>query len=242
MYSILGLPTDLQRRGRHVGETHEVVFTLDPNKFIEKNQQRLSIGNQKNFSVHIALKSQLTTGLIPCISYDRTYQKDGRTHWPFPPDTKGFLYYTIPPGKPRIAGELRLRITSSDNPASFAGGSDLLRINSQPWSRSLYTISKLYIPLYNKLKEERFIPDDLVTILSTFPPKRLLYGRSQVLYTLNDTFIIDFSSPGQYFFVITEQGVETLPFRGQFFDNRDSCGGTPYKGAYTNHHSSMLSN
>ena len=55
----------------------------------------------------------------------------------YPPDTKAFLYYSIPPGKPRIAGELRLRFASSDDHASFENGSDLLRKNGHPWTRSL---------------------------------------------------------------------------------------------------------
>lgn len=106
-------------------------------------------------------------------------------------------------------------------------------MNGQPWSRPLYVVSKLYTPLYQKLREDRLVPDDLDNILSSFPQKNVIYSRSQLLYTLNDTFIIDFSYAGQYFSVITEKGVETLPFRARFFDNRDSCRGTPYRGAYT---------
>jgi len=72
----------------------------------------------------------------------------------------------------------------------------------------------------------------LDTILSTFPPKNVIYSRSQLLYTLNDTFIIDFNKAGQYFSVITEKGVETLAFRSQFLDHRESREGAPYTGAY----------
>ena len=222
----------LQRRGGHVGDDHEVIVTLDPHKFAKKKQQRISIGNQQNFSARITLRNQLTCGIVPCISYDRSHRTETQTHWPYPPDTNGFLYYTTPPDRPRIAGELRFRVTSSDDPASFANGSDLLRMNGQLWSRPLYVISKLYTPLYQKLREDRLVPDDLDNILSSFPQKNVIYSRSQLLYTLNDTFIIDFSYAGQYFSVITEKGVETLPFRARFFDNRDSCRGTPYRGAY----------
>ena len=151
--------------------------------------------------------------------------------WPYPSDTKAFLYYTTPPGRPRIGGELRLRVTSSDDPTSFTNGSDLLRKYGQPWSRPLYIISRSYTPLYEKLREERLVSDELDAILSAFPSKsKLAYSRSQLLYTLNDTIIIDFSNAGQRFFVITEQGVERLACRGHFFDNRDSRRGTPYTG------------
>ena len=43
-----------------------------------------------------------------------------------PPDTNAFLYYFTLPEKPRIAGELCLRVLSNDDLASFESGSDLL--------------------------------------------------------------------------------------------------------------------
>ncbi|KAF8816983.1 hypothetical protein BYT27DRAFT_7205417 [Phlegmacium glaucopus] len=224
-------PINRYRRRLHVGKDHGVILTLDANKFAEKKQQRLSIGNQKTFSARITLRNRLNHTLIPNISYDRTHQTDTRTHWPYPPDTKGFLYYTTPPERPRISGELRFRLTSSDDPMSFASGSDLLRLNGQPWSRPLYVISKSFTPLYQKLREDRLVSDDLHTFLSTSTMKNVLYSRSQLLYTLNDTFLIDFSTIGQYLFVITEKGTETLGFRGRFFDSRDSHKGTPYTGS-----------
>ena len=50
-------------------------------------------------------------------------------------------FYTTPcqKKKPRIAEELRLRVTSSDDPASFDSGSDLLRTDGLPWSRPLFS-------------------------------------------------------------------------------------------------------
>ena len=72
---------------------------------------------------------------------------------PYPPDTKAFLYYSIPSGKPRIAGELRLRVASSDDHASFESGLDLLRNNGHPWTRPLYTIPRTHSPVYEKLRE-----------------------------------------------------------------------------------------
>jgi hypothetical protein len=143
----------------------------------------------------------------------------------YPPDTKAFLYYITSPEKPRISGELRLRVAPSDDPASFDSGSDLLKLNGQPWSRSLYQVSKHYIPLYEKLREEGLVPDDLDAVLSTLPPQMPI---SQHLYTLNDTFIVEFGK-GRTFIVITEQGMEVMEFDGPFFDARSKR--FPYKGA-----------
>jgi hypothetical protein len=145
------------------------------------------------------------------------------------------------PEKPRIAGELRLRVTSSDDPASFESGSDLLRTNGLPWSRPLYILSKHYPPLYEKLREEQFIPDDLDRVLVTLPERRIQYSRHNVLYTLNDTFIINFvSNNSSRFLVITEQGVESLRINRLFFDGRGMFRGTPYTGADTNYHLSIV--
>ena len=126
------------------------------------------------------------------------------------------------PEKPRIAGELRLRrVALSDNdgdddddePATFESGSDLLLTNGQPWSRPLYVLSKSYSPLYEKLRKEGLVPDDLDMALSTLPSKMLSYRRSNLLYSLNDAFIVDFSNLGSTFFgdYRTRRGKDTAP-------------------------------
>ena len=167
------------------------------------------------------------TSLPLSISYDFSKTRKAT----FPPDTKAFLYYSTLPEKPRIAGELRLRVTSSNDPAFFESGSDLMDADGQIWSRPLYSLSKYYIPLYEKLKEDRLLPDDLVTALSTTPSRKCLYHRSQLHYTLNDTFTVDFSSRKSSFIVITEQGVESLHL-ALFIDSRKQhAKRRPYTGA-----------
>jgi hypothetical protein len=222
------------RRPRYI--TRTAIVTLDPNKLVEKKQQCLHIGGQPYFKTRIMLQSS------PVLSTALHYQRDRQVVLSYgnfyPPDTKAFLYYSMSPEKPRIAGELRLRVTSSDDPASFESGSDLLKSDGLPWSRPLYILSKFFLPLYEKLREERFVPDDLDRVLLTFPTARL--SRSQILYTLNDTFIVDFSTLESYVFVITEQGVQSLSFTYMFYDNRGKYKCTPYTGAYTNHHLLIL--
>jgi hypothetical protein len=163
-----------------------------------------------------------------------------RRYLPFPPNTKVFLHYFTSPGKPRIAGELRLRVTSSDDTASFESGSDLLKANGQPWSRPLFVVSKVYTPLYEKLREDRLVPDDLDAVLSTFTHRLPRYGRGQFLYTLNDTFIVDLGAQIWLLTVFTEQGMEELKFTGLFYEQRHGAMNVPYTGAYTNHDLSIL--
>ena len=217
---------------------HHVVLTLDPNKFAEKKQQRFHIGNLQAFIPFVSLLKQSSPVSVSRIDYEH----NGRMRLPYPPDTKAFLYYSMPPGNPRISGELRLRLTSSDDPASFASGSDLLRTNDRPWFRPLYGLPNSYFPLYEKLREEQFVPEDLHTILSTLPSVKLRYSRSRLFYTLNDTFIVDFSHYKFDLIVITEQGAEKLHLYELFSDGRSMFKALPgpYTGAYTNHHFSHI--
>ena len=202
-----------------------LVVTLDPNKFAEKKQKRFHIGNITEFQPRIWLHSQSRPVESPSLVYDRPMT--GRRI--YPPETKAFLYYFTPPEKPLIAGELRLRVASSDDPASFENGSDLKKLNGQVWSRPLFALSKFFIPLYDKLREELLVPDDLDAVLSTFPKRSIIYGRSQLLYTLNDKFIVTFAH-WQSFMVITEQGMETLLLHGLFIEMGAKI--KPYTGEY----------
>ena len=206
-------------------------MTLDSSKFAEKKQRRLHIGNLSSFRPRIVLHNRLSPVAGRQIDYNRTSFQN----LPYPPDTSAFLYYFSPPERPRIAGELRLRLAASDDHSSFERGSDLLKPNGHPWSRSLYNISKYYTHLYEKLREDGLVSDDLHAVLSTLPRRVCKFN----LYTLNDKFIIDFNNHLLCFNVITEQGIETLQFPTPFFEQHSRPRSQPYTGAYTNHHLSI---
>ena len=188
------------------------------------------------------LRNQSTPSEYTDLYYDSKRDNESGKLLPYPPDTKGFLYYATPAGRPRIAGELRFRVASSDDPASFESGSDLLKSNGQTWLRPLIVLSNFmnYIFLYEKLKEDLLVPDDLHTILSTFPHTSPKYSRSQILYTLNDTFIIELGATVQRISFVTEQGMESIFFTGQFSEQAEFHKRNPFTGAYTNHHLLIL--
>jgi hypothetical protein len=191
-----------------------------------------------SFSSYIMIHTgnQSRPVIAPSLLYG-TFRVSGRwIYLPFPPDTGAFLYYFTSPKETPIAGELRLRVTSSDDPASFESGSDLLKPNGQTWSRPLPFVSRFFTPLYEKLREERLVPDDLD---STFPHRFPRYGQNQYLYTLNDTFIVDFHGT-KTLTIVTEQGMEELKFTGPFYERRHGAMKVPYTGAYTNHDLSIL--
>ena len=215
-----------------------VILTLDPNKFAEKKQQRLNLSNVVYIKPHISLLNQ--SGLVEAarLDYDRRRNRKTGDSATYPPDTKAFLYYSVSPEKPRISGELRLRVASSDDHASFESGSDLLRTDGHPWTRPLCYLPKIFSPLYEKLRKEKFVSDDLHRVLSplisSMSPPFPKYRRSR-LYTLNDPFIVDFSKPKAFFFAITEQGMQNLILCDMFTDGRDRdihASIRPYTGAY----------
>jgi hypothetical protein len=180
-------------------------MTLDPNKFAEKKQQRFHIGDQKSFRPHIKLHNQSSPVKLQ-LCYDTKNRDESGTqiHLAYPPDTKSFLYYFTPPDKPRIAAEIRLRVTSCEDPASFESRYDLLILNGQPLSRPLFMLPRYYNPLYDKQREDRLVPDDLDAVLSTFTSIAPKFRRTQFLYTFDDTFIVDFGGHQQDLYAITE--------------------------------------
>ena len=201
--------------------TSKLVVTLDPSKFSEKNQRLFHIGDGLSFEACVALHNQSSPVVVPQLYYNPVKQ----LKLPYPPNTAAFLYYCSSPEKPRIAGELRLRVASSDDYASFESGSDLLTLDGRPWSRSLCRVSSRYIPLYKKLREEGFIPDDLDAVLSTFT--KVSTRGSQEIYMLNNPFIVDFFIGSQVFTVVTEQGMKKIKLT--FEDGRIRM--SPYTGA-----------
>ena len=92
----------------------------------------------------------------------------------------------------------------------------------------------MYYLLYEKLREDNLIPDDLDRALSTLAAEKFPTRQISTLYTLHDTFIVDFSISHSTFSFITEQGMGSLPLQRIFSDGRELCKFTPYSGAYTN--------
>ena len=116
--------------------TNHKIITLNPNKFVEKKQQCLHIGNIQSFTPHILLlkhSKHVKTVKSVTLYYNQNYMTSMGKVTLYPPDTKAFLYYSMSPEKPRIAGELRLRVTSGNDPSFFESGSDLLQPDGVIW-------------------------------------------------------------------------------------------------------------
>ncbi|KAJ3513801.1 hypothetical protein NLJ89_g2743 [Agrocybe chaxingu] len=112
---------------------------------------------------------------------------------PFPPDTRGVLYYHLPrPKEPILSGQLRFRLCQ--DPSAFQEGSDLLAANrGEPWSVSLYYLVKLkrMKPLLNLILEEGLVARRVVGEVEKLPTVR---SDCPQLYSIDWPFVVDFSS------------------------------------------------
>ncbi|KAF8968796.1 hypothetical protein BDZ97DRAFT_1755085 [Flammula alnicola] len=202
------------------------VWTLDPKQYAAKNQQRIFLQGTKKPSVHVHLSDQSTASLgVARVPFDLE-----ATRSPWPEDAMGFLYYHNPPNRPRIAGELRFRATSSDDPSTFATAKDFCLPSGQVWTRPLFSVATqpATYPLYQRLLQDGFVPPDLDKSLQGLPRLSIMYSRCQLLYDLQDTFLLDLSRQWHSLMVITEKKVVPIVWLRQFLDNRIHI--APYKG------------
>ncbi|KAI1787633.1 hypothetical protein LXA43DRAFT_1028282 [Ganoderma leucocontextum] len=124
---------------------HEIrnTRTLDPTKLTADHYIDCSLRTQPYLRV-LDHSPNGTTVASDANIWTRAYIYAGHSRWDgrkFPPDTRGFLYYHLPPGCPPIAGELRFRLTPSSDPAGFPTGSDLRTQTGIRWSVPLYKIA-----------------------------------------------------------------------------------------------------
>ncbi|KAK0218982.1 hypothetical protein IW262DRAFT_1069977 [Armillaria fumosa] len=81
----------------------------------------------------------------------------------YPKQTTGFYYYWIHPDLAATAGQLRFRLTPSNDPSLFTSGSDLLEPNGLPWTVSVPRLCGLQKFHYaNMLLEDGPVTKDLV--------------------------------------------------------------------------------
>ncbi|KAM5536375.1 hypothetical protein V8D89_009973 [Ganoderma adspersum] len=128
-------PTTVQKTKR----PRRKIRTLDPFKLVGDDYIDFSLKSEP--SLGVLLKPDLSSNPL----YHRPYRNANFSGAPwssnrFPPGTYGFIYYHVPPYSSPLAGELRFRVTSSRNPASFTAGTDLLTERGMPWRYPLYKI------------------------------------------------------------------------------------------------------
>ncbi|PPR01585.1 hypothetical protein CVT24_005876 [Panaeolus cyanescens] len=115
---------------------------------------------------------------------------------PFPAGTRGFLYHHLPPGRPEYSAQLRFRITTTDDPASFSQGYDLPipQIHQKlpgPWNIHLLKIlhTKNARPLGELLLRDGLIQQHTLDMIHTHSAVHRFSKKARLLFDLSDPFV-----------------------------------------------------
>jgi hypothetical protein len=157
----------------------------------------------------------------------------------FPVHARGFLYYHQPMNMPPIAASIRLRCTSSHDPATFSQGKDLLNPNGLPWEVGMPTILSIRSPqIRDYLLHARIVVE---AQMLQWKHALNLKRPDQPIYRLDQPFLVNFRSSCFRLMAIVGDFAGYFPILHIFRDRRSQyfksglVGGTfPYKGLLSN--------
>ncbi|KAF9042428.1 hypothetical protein BJ165DRAFT_1406083 [Panaeolus papilionaceus] len=202
-FHILHLRTYSTRQNRRI-------ITLDPTKLVQRQQTAIDLSN-------IGRAQVSTPGGR---SHLRFWKNFYGPQAPFPSGTRGFLYYYSPSDRPRIAGQLRFRVTPSEDPISFPHGHDLTLPHTRsysptPWSIPLLYVldTKCYAGLLSHLVYEGLVEESLVESIREVGPHHKSRCAVNYLFKLSDPFEFNYiNSPHMIFQAVTESGRASIIF------------------------------
>jgi hypothetical protein len=147
---------------------------------------------------------------------------------PFPAGTAGFLYYHNPLRDVLpMSGEVRFCITPSDDPSTFASGTDLLNPRSLPWSVPLI-LSKhnWYKPMMDCLLDNNLVTTEIIRECMAHG-----YGarQSSIIRSLGQPFSVKMDSPLVTIIIIAKDECRRASMPG-FFKHRHGSLVAPYSG------------
>jgi len=201
------------------------LHTLDPEKISSSGQAPRNVSQLSHVSYSFLTRDAFLRGA------SIRYATQQRLYIPFPDNTRGFLYYKGPkPGYPDIAGSLRFRVVSGPNSNSFANGVDLKLPTGGIWQIHIYTVvrTERYATLLLKLLDEGLVSLSAVEKLRSLPPA-LLRGTGQILYKLEDPFVIRLHCV-ESLVCMTHESVEVGQIMPMFLDTRQNIKMHPYEG------------
>ncbi|KAK0216548.1 hypothetical protein EDD85DRAFT_435829 [Armillaria nabsnona] len=133
----------------------------------------------------------------------------------YPNQTTGFYYYWTHPDLPPTAGQLRFRLTPSNDPSLFKSGSDLLKPNGLPWTVSvarLFGLQKAYYA--HILLEDGLVTKDLISSeYFRLHRQHRLQLQSVLLQSFEEVFPLDLPCRSQALNMVTPRGVESITTR-----------------------------
>ncbi|KAF5377923.1 hypothetical protein D9615_006760 [Tricholomella constricta] len=166
----------------------------------------------------------------PCIqlhtgSAKFRYMSSNQIGKPFPPNTRGFLYWHH-----GTNGGIRFRLVPEPDPNLFSTGTDLLYPNAVPWTIHLLSLAcnSEYASIKAKLTADRLVDTASFESLQKGPAH--LSRNSALIHRLDQPFELDISSQSNTILIIspTRWGKALLP---KFLrDWRASVRSVPYTG------------
>ncbi|KAG6856860.1 hypothetical protein H0H87_012677 [Tephrocybe sp. NHM501043] len=192
------------------GRVFRTISTLDPEKlrstdFVDLSEYRVPT---------------ITMGSIGACELRYAYRSD---IVPFPPNTRGFLYYHTYRNLPPTCGEIRFRLTVDSNPGNFADGTDLIGCDAIPWSISSLTLSlSSYANARKQLEDDRLISKSLSnnmdTLRGTF---KVTKSYPREMYYLEQPFMFDMNWALARFKLVTATEVRPMQLQKLFVDQRE---------------------
>lgn len=197
------------------------IRTLDPSRLTSSDFLDLSTKNSTTLYV-ADLQGRVNTEYRPC---NILSQRGTR----FPSGVQGFLYYHHPPPDLPTAGEVRFRITSSNDPASWASGTDFMRTDGMPWSLPTLFLAQInhsklkghvrtYEGLWSLLQRDELVSSKAIgwcnEIFDASPCS--FHASSRFIHSLGRPFPIRFDSTHMNPHIVFGPTVSHLRVRGLF--------------------------
>jgi hypothetical protein len=162
----------------------------------------------------------------------------------FPEGTRGFLYYHSPEASdPPTAGEIRFRLTTGNDPASFNQGSDLRAPNGLPWIIHLLATventggggKQIYQPIKQLLVDDRLVTPALLETCAAMVnasghPRR----NSRIIHSFGQLFHIKFDARVFKCFILSKTHLYRLFYNNFSIEKHRYGYFAAYSGGYIN--------
>ncbi|KAJ7110633.1 hypothetical protein C8R44DRAFT_985797 [Mycena epipterygia] len=200
-----GIIGDSLLERKRPGPARHILSTLDQN--LLKSKDVLNPSQKK--SITIRFPDSVGPGPGAQLRY-----AEAQAPIPFPPHSRGFLYYDSGARAEPLEGSLSFRVTSDNTPASFLRGHDLLAPCGLPWRITLPQIACQ--PGYTRIREhllrENLATEEQLSLCRDIFREHRIYPE-YTLFRLDSLFFVDFSTNP----CLTAVGDALHPFRPKPF-------------------------
>lgn len=143
-----------------------------------------------------------------------SFRTTGRNGQCFPADTRGFYYFVPAPHTAvQLASEVRFRVTTDDDPSSFAKGNDLLNPDLTPWRIPLVTLARVsrYLVLRTLLLRDGLTTpstlDHCAALAHSIQPQ------GKIIHSLGQLFSLKFQDTTAMFHFATADSMHRICWR-----------------------------